>query len=89
MGEKIAANSQLIVGMAKQSVNRAYETTLQEGKLHGIVRLKFGRVRGDSSRIRSPFVQLVVRDIVISVGLEKSQKKYIKLFFIHFYLVVF
>uniref|UniRef100_A0A183CAN1 enoyl-CoA hydratase n=1 Tax=Globodera pallida TaxID=36090 RepID=A0A183CAN1_GLOPA len=33
LGEKIAANSPLMVGMAKQSVNRAYETTLQEGLL--------------------------------------------------------
>ncbi|KAL3117150.1 hypothetical protein niasHT_007553 [Heterodera trifolii] len=33
LGEKIAANSPLIVGMAKQAVNRSYETTLQEGLL--------------------------------------------------------
>lgn len=31
LGEKIAANSPLIVGMAKEAVNRAYETTLEEG----------------------------------------------------------
>lgn len=31
LGEKIAANSQLMVGMAKQAVNRSYETTLEEG----------------------------------------------------------
>jgi enoyl-CoA hydratase/carnithine racemase len=29
LGERIAKQSPLIVGMAKQSVNRAYETTLQ------------------------------------------------------------
>ena len=31
LGEKIAAQSPLMVGMAKQAVNRAYETTLEEG----------------------------------------------------------
>lgn len=31
LGEKIASHSQLIVSMAKESVNMAYETTLQEG----------------------------------------------------------
>ncbi|KAK2576659.1 hypothetical protein KPH14_005321 [Odynerus spinipes] len=31
LGEKIASHSQLIVAMAKESVNTAYETTLQEG----------------------------------------------------------
>ncbi|XP_031829873.1 enoyl-CoA hydratase, short chain 1 [Nomia melanderi] len=31
LGEKIASHSQLIVGMAKEAVNTAYETTLQEG----------------------------------------------------------
>ncbi|CAL7942156.1 unnamed protein product [Xylocopa violacea] len=31
LGEKIASHSQLIVGMAKESVNTAYETTLKEG----------------------------------------------------------
>ncbi|XP_076757089.1 enoyl-CoA hydratase, short chain 1 [Xylocopa sonorina] len=31
LGEKIASNSQLIVAMAKESVNAAYETTLTEG----------------------------------------------------------
>lgn len=31
LGEKIASNSQLIVGMAKESVNVAYETSLAEG----------------------------------------------------------
>lgn len=31
LGEKIASHSPLIVAMAKDSVNRAYETTLQEG----------------------------------------------------------
>jgi len=34
LGEKIAGNSPLIVGMAKEAVNRAYETTLQEGLLY-------------------------------------------------------
>lgn len=34
LGEKIAANSPLIVGMAKEAVNRAYETSLQEGLLY-------------------------------------------------------
>ncbi|KAI1721008.1 enoyl-CoA hydratase/isomerase domain-containing protein [Ditylenchus destructor] len=34
LGEKIAANSPLIVAMAKEAVNRAYETTLQEGLLY-------------------------------------------------------
>jgi enoyl-CoA hydratase len=33
LAEKIAANSPLIVQMAKESVNRAYESTLQEGLL--------------------------------------------------------
>jgi len=33
LGERIAKNSPLIVGMAKQAVHRAYETTLQEGLL--------------------------------------------------------
>lgn len=33
LGEKIASHSPLIVQMAKESVNRAYETTLQEGLL--------------------------------------------------------
>jgi enoyl-CoA hydratase/carnithine racemase len=31
MAEKIAANSPLMVGMAKQAVNRSYETSLEEG----------------------------------------------------------
>ncbi|XP_012271010.1 probable enoyl-CoA hydratase, mitochondrial [Orussus abietinus] len=31
LGEKIASHSQLIVAMAKESVNTAFETTLQEG----------------------------------------------------------
>nr|XP_050858825.1 probable enoyl-CoA hydratase, mitochondrial [Vespula vulgaris] len=31
LGEKIASHSQLVVSMAKESVNMAYETTLQEG----------------------------------------------------------
>lgn len=31
LAEKIASHSQLIVSMAKESVNKAYETTLQEG----------------------------------------------------------
>ncbi|XP_076236689.1 enoyl-CoA hydratase, short chain 1 isoform X2 [Calliopsis andreniformis] len=31
LGEKIASHSQLIVAMAKESVNTAYETTLKEG----------------------------------------------------------
>lgn len=31
LGEKIATHSPLIVSMAKESVNKAYETTLQEG----------------------------------------------------------
>ncbi|XP_015607894.1 probable enoyl-CoA hydratase, mitochondrial [Cephus cinctus] len=31
LGEKIASHSQLIVGMAKEAVNTAYETTLSEG----------------------------------------------------------
>lgn len=31
MGEKIASHSKLIVAMCKESVNQAYETTLQEG----------------------------------------------------------
>uniref|UniRef100_A0A915CWC4 Probable enoyl-CoA hydratase, mitochondrial n=1 Tax=Ditylenchus dipsaci TaxID=166011 RepID=A0A915CWC4_9BILA len=34
LGEKIAGNSPLIVGMAKEAVNRAYESTLQEGLLY-------------------------------------------------------
>lgn len=33
MGEKIASHSKLIVAMCKESVNQAYETTLQEGLL--------------------------------------------------------
>uniref|UniRef100_A0A7E4VKM0 Probable enoyl-CoA hydratase, mitochondrial n=1 Tax=Panagrellus redivivus TaxID=6233 RepID=A0A7E4VKM0_PANRE len=33
LGDKIAANSPLIVQMAKEGVNRAFETTLQEGLL--------------------------------------------------------
>lgn len=31
LGEKIASNSQIIVQLAKESVNAAYETTLQQG----------------------------------------------------------
>ena len=31
LGDKIAKNSPLIVAMAKESVNTAYETTLREG----------------------------------------------------------
>lgn len=31
LGEKIASNSPLAVALAKESVNRAYETTLAEG----------------------------------------------------------
>ncbi|KAK0166950.1 hypothetical protein PV327_004414 [Microctonus hyperodae] len=31
LGEKISSHSQLIVSIAKESVNKAYETTLQEG----------------------------------------------------------
>lgn len=31
LGEKIAAQSQLIAIMGKEAVNRAYESTLQEG----------------------------------------------------------
>ncbi|XP_035721617.1 probable enoyl-CoA hydratase, mitochondrial [Vespa mandarinia] len=31
LGEKIASHSQLVISMAKESVNMAYETTLQEG----------------------------------------------------------
>lgn len=34
LGEKIAKNSPLVVLMAKEAVNRAYETTLQEGLLY-------------------------------------------------------
>ncbi len=33
MAEKIASHSKLIVAMCKESVNQAYETTLQEGLL--------------------------------------------------------
>lgn len=33
LGERIALNSPLIVGIAKESVNRAFESTLQEGLL--------------------------------------------------------
>jgi enoyl-CoA hydratase len=33
LADKIASHSQLMVGMAKQSVNRAYESTLEEGLL--------------------------------------------------------
>jgi len=33
LGEKIAANSPFIVGMAKQAVNRAFESSLHEGLL--------------------------------------------------------
>ena len=31
LGDKISANSPIIVSICKESVNRAYETTLQEG----------------------------------------------------------
>lgn len=31
LGEKIASNSQITVQLAKEAVNTAYETTLQEG----------------------------------------------------------
>lgn len=31
LAEKISSHSQIIVGLCKESVNRAYETTLQEG----------------------------------------------------------
>jgi len=31
LADKIASHSQLLLGMAKQSVNRAYESTLEEG----------------------------------------------------------
>uniref|UniRef100_A0A915NF43 enoyl-CoA hydratase n=1 Tax=Meloidogyne floridensis TaxID=298350 RepID=A0A915NF43_9BILA len=33
LADKIASHSQLLVGMAKQAVNRAYESTLEEGLL--------------------------------------------------------
>jgi len=33
MAEKISSHSKLIVAMCKESVNQAYETTLQEGLL--------------------------------------------------------
>uniref|UniRef100_A0A915NI69 Probable enoyl-CoA hydratase, mitochondrial n=1 Tax=Meloidogyne floridensis TaxID=298350 RepID=A0A915NI69_9BILA len=33
LADKIASHSQLLLGMAKQSVNRAYESTLEEGLL--------------------------------------------------------
>jgi len=31
LADKIASHSQLLLSMAKQSVNRAYESTLEEG----------------------------------------------------------
>lgn len=44
LGEKIASHSQLIVAMAKESVNIAYETTLKEGlhfeKIYSMVHLQ-------------------------------------------------
>ncbi|XP_017877225.1 probable enoyl-CoA hydratase, mitochondrial [Ceratina calcarata] len=36
LGEKIASHSQLVVAMAKESVNTAYETTLKEGLLYDV-----------------------------------------------------
>lgn len=37
LADKIASHSQLLVGMAKQAVNRAYESTLEEGLIRNFL----------------------------------------------------
>ncbi|XP_076300312.1 enoyl-CoA hydratase, short chain 1 isoform X1 [Lasioglossum baleicum] len=57
LGEKIASHSQLIVAMAKESVNTAYETTLREG-LHFEKRMFHGTfATGDRKEGMTAFIE--------------------------------